>query len=343
MPSSIYDVAKRAGVSIATVSRVLNTPSAVRAPKAAAVRAAIKELNYEPSLFGRGLAKLSFRTVGVYFPYGTEPVFSSSYCIELLKGLETVLSANDFDLLIIHETADIFTRQEDIPRFVDYITQRKIDGLLVSVLNTAFVTSVLERFGVDKNFPLVYIGKKQEECFANVYAQFEEYMFSTVKKLSDYGHRNILVIGVTGHREKWTNIISRVRCELPDVSFEQILLGDMFSVSQQPEIEAAVLQSVKNGSCTAVCCEGMEQAGVVLNICSKYSIAVPGDVSVVAVEHRKGDGALLYPPLDAVYVPAVTIGSAAAELLVHRIEDGLCSEQILVSPEYIKRESVRKI
>ena len=78
MEPSIRDVARRAGVSAATVSRILNGTAAVSEKKAQAVREAVEYYSYEPNQFARGLKKQSSRMIGVYFPAVGGSVFGQA-------------------------------------------------------------------------------------------------------------------------------------------------------------------------------------------------------------------------------------------------------------------------
>ena len=95
MRVTISDVAKRARVSTATVSYVLNNSSRVSDETRARVLQAIKELGYQPNALARGLVKNQTRTVGLVIPH-LEYVFSDPYFAELLKGICTVVTQDYF-------------------------------------------------------------------------------------------------------------------------------------------------------------------------------------------------------------------------------------------------------
>ena len=98
MTASIYDVAKRAGVSISTVSRILNNSANVSDKKVQAVKEAMEYYQYEPNQFGRGLVKQRSNMIGVYTPFHSGSVFESSYTLELLKGIERVLTRHNYGI-----------------------------------------------------------------------------------------------------------------------------------------------------------------------------------------------------------------------------------------------------
>ena len=81
MGVSIHDVAKRAGVSISTVSRVINKSAGVKESKAAAVREALEYFDYQPSQFGRGLVTGNSMIIGVYSPFSDGSMFENGYLL----------------------------------------------------------------------------------------------------------------------------------------------------------------------------------------------------------------------------------------------------------------------
>lgn len=93
--STIRDVARKAGVSAATVSRVLNGNSGVREPARLVVERAVKALNFEPNLNARRLSLGRTFTIAGIVPFFYRPLY-----VERLRGLESVLSPSPFDLVV---------------------------------------------------------------------------------------------------------------------------------------------------------------------------------------------------------------------------------------------------
>lgn len=123
MNYTIHDVAKRAGVSISTVSRVLNSNAGVKDSKMAAVLESIEYYKYEPNQFGRGLVKQTSRTVGVYFSDFTG--LNNTYTLELLQGITQLITENDYNLLLITQKPN-----SALPNYYDFLKRKKVDGLI---------------------------------------------------------------------------------------------------------------------------------------------------------------------------------------------------------------------
>lgn len=122
MPATIRDVARRAGVGVGTVSRVLNDSPAVSAQTRNKVLAAIAELDFSPNVIARRLSLGKTLTIAVIAPFFTRPAV-----VERLRGVESVLSQTEYDLVVYNvESANRYEASfRDVPR------RERIDGLLV--------------------------------------------------------------------------------------------------------------------------------------------------------------------------------------------------------------------
>lgn len=120
--ATIRDVAKRAGVSVATVSRVLNETGYVHADTKAAVKKAIKELNYKPNHVARSLYKKSSRLIGLILPDITNPFFP-----ELARAVEDVAHQYGYTVVLCNSDGNL----EKEKNYLDVLTQNHADGLIV--------------------------------------------------------------------------------------------------------------------------------------------------------------------------------------------------------------------
>jgi DNA-binding LacI/PurR family transcriptional regulator len=121
-PPTIRDVARHAGVSVATVSRVLNDIPVVRTEPRERVRAAIRDLGYRPSSTARSLSLGRAQTIGVVAPF-----FTSPSVVERLRGVVERLAEHDYDLMLF----DVETLQQRSDAFQDFARRARVDGLIV--------------------------------------------------------------------------------------------------------------------------------------------------------------------------------------------------------------------
>lgn len=341
MAASIYDVANRAGVSISTVSRVLNNSAAVSDKKVAAVREALEFYQYEPNQFGRGLVKQRSNMIGIYFPAHDASVFDSAYNLELLKGIERVLSYQDYSMVLISENQEYDSRVETTPRYMECIRQKRIDGLLLSGLSDKAMKEKVFRQIMDEEYPVVYIGKRFHEKGLNVYAQFEQYMVHMAEVLYQQGHRRILFYVAALHGHYLQGISQQVKKRMPEARIQVQMMED-FGVSRN-RLVRDLKKYVLEAGCTAICSPAMEATQRILSVCAELQISVPERVSIVSVEHRLGEGEAMYPQISAFYVPAQDMGAGAANLLLKAIQAQEKEESVEYETRYIERDSIRRI
>lgn len=342
MSASIYDVAQRAGVSIATVSRYLNGSASVSEKKAQAVQEAMEFLQYEPNQFARGLMKQASNMIGVYFPGGQGSMFDSAYNLELLKGIERALSYQNYSMVLLDEARGFSQRKSPVPRYLEYVRQKRLDGLILSGLSDRQVKHEVFQQIMEEDFPVVYIGKRVHEKGLNVYAQFEQYHVDMLETLRQNGHKRILMLIYHLHSYYLPEIEAAVKARMPEISLHPVIINDM--EDSRDQLAQAIEKYVCAGDCTAVVPEGIDDTHAILSICAEKQIQVPEQLSILSVEHRQGEGRLCYPQISVCFVPARSMGSSAAELLIRYIREGETAENsVEYETRYIPRDSIRRL
>jgi DNA-binding LacI/PurR family transcriptional regulator len=331
LESTIYDVAKLAGVSISTVSRVLNEKSNVNKDTRNKVQEAIRILDFYPSISARGLTKKRTRTIGIYEPFIDE-TFLSSYSFEYFKGVFNAVSKGKYNLLMINGNSD------RIPAYVRILKEKRIDGLIMPSVdkNDVYLAALIR-----ENYPIVYTRKRIDpENGYNVYAHFEEYVIEILGILFNKGHKNILFVDSVGRENTLTRAKAiRNFCTDHNINFgkKNIVYHD----KSQLEFSENLLRLLKTGKYTAVFADAMRSAQDTINVLHKEGYRIPEDISLVCVEHIKNEAATLFPPISSIYVPAYDMGKDAAELILEVIRnEELPSKQIELSPIYIDRNSI---
>ena len=180
--ATIRDVAKQAGVGVGTVSRVLNNSTSVSESTRQKVMAAIKILDYSPSLLARRLSLGKTLTIGVILPFFTNPSYT-----ERLRGILSVLSESEYDMILYNV--------EDIERRNAYFTtvpkREQVDGLLIITLTPD--DQEVSRF-VKANVPSVLIDSYHPELSRVIVDDFAG-AYEATKHLIQLGHRKIGHIG----------------------------------------------------------------------------------------------------------------------------------------------------
>ena len=331
MNFTIHDVAKRAGVSISTVSRVLNNNAGVKDAKTAAVLEAIDYYKYEPNQFGRGLVKQTSNTIGLYF--SDFAGLNNTYTIELLQGITQAITENDYNLLLITQKPKTV-----VPIYYDFIKRKKMDGLIVAN-NKGPIEDFVKL--LNEGYPVAYYGDRVADGGFNINAQYSEYMYKAIKKLCMAGHRNILTYIYKNSLQDFSVSAQRIKEEYTDVAIHvNCDVGKSAQINRE-QIMNDIDLYIGQKKCTAICVWGIENTHTILNIFSSHGINVPNDVSLIAIEHKKDD--FIYPFISTFTVPSFEMGFHAADMLLKHL-NGIETEKTYLVPYFFTdRGSIKQI
>ena len=145
---TIYDVAKEASVSLATVSRVINGSNVVKGPTKDRVQAAIDKLGYKPNAIAQGLALQKTTSIGLVVPEA-----SFTYTGQIINGLIDVAKIYNYNIMLHTITAGI----TDINDVVEDIIKSRVDGVVI--YNDKMEMEQMEELS-NYNIPIVVIGNK---------------------------------------------------------------------------------------------------------------------------------------------------------------------------------------
>ncbi|PYX91394.1 MAG: LacI family transcriptional regulator, partial [Acidobacteria bacterium] len=180
---TIKQVAKRARVSIATVSRTLHNSASVSPETAVRVRRAIKELDYRPNTNAQTLVSGRSHILGLVVSDITNPFFP-----ELIRGFQDVALENGYDILITATNYESTRMAHSVGRMID----RKTDGV-------AIMTSEMDRSLIDqlasRNVPLVFLDVgKVRKGVCNIRVDYAQGITQAVDHLRGLGHSRIAFI-----------------------------------------------------------------------------------------------------------------------------------------------------
>jgi LacI family transcriptional regulator len=179
---TIYDVAKRAGVGIATVSRVLNDAPSVSEAKRQKVLKAIEELNYQPNSTARNLARGDTYTIGVMSPFISQPWFS-----DRIKGIQDTLTPTDYDLVVF----SIGTPEQMMQQFNSMSKFKFVSGMII--ISMGVVDEDVQRFQQWK-VPVVLLDSDHPEL-SSVIIDDVGGGFRATRHLIELGHQCIAFVG----------------------------------------------------------------------------------------------------------------------------------------------------
>lgn len=333
--ATIYDVAKAAGVSPKTVSRVINGDAPVNQDTRAAVTRAIADLNYVPSSAARTMRSRRSGLIGLITGAVSEtPIFSEPSglpSLGIVQGAQKVFAERRKTLLISDTGGD----KRRIPELVQTLIEHRVEGLL-------YVAEYHQRV----EMPPSLSGTKVvlANCFDElgtpaVVPDDEAGQFDVVTGLIERGHRRIGFLTLPEVQEaRQLRLDGYLRAHREaGIEFDPVLIveGARFGADDEFDGLAAALDRVLtlDDQPTVLCCANDKMALRVYALLGQRGIAVPEGISVVGYDDYSVIAKNLHPTLTSVELPYSAVGVRAAERLLDLISGGAESAQ--AAPERI--------
>jgi len=327
MPT-IKDVARKARVSVGTVSRVLSRNDTVKEPLKLRVRAAMQELNYKPNLAARALRTNSIEVIGLVVPDITNPFFA-----QLAKNIEMEAARRGHSVMLANSHDDVEAEQTQISVLLD----RSVCGVIVIATSDAGpghkavvpIVSLDRRFG---SYPLV----ATDHCDGS-------------QKIADHlvglGHRQIAYIAgpqsMEVARQRRDGFVARIEAlSNPDDPIRLTVREGQFDYDSGEEIGRALLKDVPSGTRpTAVAAASDQQAIGVLRCARDLKLAVPQDLSVTGFDDITL-ASLVVPRLTSLRQPIEQLARSAVERV---LAGEAASSDEAIGGEVVVRESTASI
>jgi len=308
--ASLQDVARRANVSIATVSRVLNKSGKVIPSTRETVEAALEKLNYRPSRVARRLRMKDGRThlVGLIIPDIQNPFYA-----EIARGVEDAAFGNDYALLLCNSDEN----PEKERFYLNVMAAESVDGIILppfEEMDSAVVATI--RSGI----PVVCVDRSLSRIKTDL-VEVDNYRgaFDAVTHLLERGHKRIgLIEGrphVSTNRERRRGYLDALKKGGAPLRAEYIRAGDFKQESGRTL--AHELLALKRPPTALFVLNSLMTVGA-LSALHQLRLTVPRDIAVVGFDDLPWAEAL-NPALTAVRQPAYAVGRKAMELLLGRI------------------------
>jgi LacI family transcriptional regulator len=331
---TIYDVARSAGVSTATVSRALNGSVLVAEKTRARVVRTAEELGYEPNSAARSLVTRSTQTIGLLLPDITNPFFP-----ELVKGVQLLAAERSYTLLLSQTGNDPDTEQ----RYLNLFRGKGIDGLLV--VGLALGRSKLTKFAAS-GIPLVSLDREVDlPGIPLVHLDNRAGARRATEHLLALGHRSIVHIGgplsLTVSQERLRGFLDALESTHLDPRPELVVESDFTESGGRNAAMALVAAGVPFTAVFAA--NDVMAIGAMVGL-KEGGLSVPGEVSVVGFDdiHLAG---YTTPALTTLRQPAYEMGRGAAQILIDAIAGNHLSEgerQVVFQGELICRGSTAR-
>ena len=310
--SNIVDVALKANVSIATVSRVVNNSThKVNAITRKKVLAVVEELDYRPNALAKGLLTKKTMTVGIIIPDISNP-----YYAEIVRGVQDVADRHGYAVILLN-TDRI---QERTTKHIKFLREKSADGIIFSggAIRGEKVLSSLEGF----RGRTVVIGRHKLESSA-VMIDNVGGATKAMRHLIDLGHERIGFIGGPDKSASARDRHAGYRSGLMHYGYpvNKDLMGKGDFTPRSGYVSAKEL--IEKAEPTAIFAANDQMAFGTIHAANELGLRVPDDLSVVGFDNIPF-GSYFDPPLTTVEIPMYQIGAAAMEMLVNVIsgEDG---------------------
>ena len=323
---SLDKVARRAKVSTATVSRVLNNVSLVKSSTRARVMKAIAELKYHPNLHARSLAGGKSRTIGVIASNMENPFFFDIY-----KTVEADAHARGHEVVV----ANTDYRPEQLVASIRLMIGRRVAGLAVVVSE---MDPTLMKELTESRIPVVFydVGAPRPNI-TNIRVNYRRGIEKVINYLHSLGHHRL---GFVGHHARLAPINERMRAVLDAVarnpSLEVRAAADADTLEGGRQATRTLLAS--GYSPTAIICVNDITAVGALRELRERGIRVPQDVSVTGFDNVKLSE-FCYPALTTVHIPRERIGHIIVDALIPQPGATATEHEIVIDPEFMVRDS----
>ncbi|MBI0579096.1 LacI family DNA-binding transcriptional regulator [Neobacillus cucumis] len=324
--ATIRDVAKKAGVSVATVSRALNDKGYIHEDTRKLVEKAIQELNYKPNEVARSLYKKKSRLIGLLLPDIRNPFFP-----ELARGVEDEMQEHGLRLII--GNADEKPKKE-----IDYIDTFKQNNV-IGIISATNQTEMSYYENLD--FPVVFMDRTANE-HPSVYADGLAGGKLAAQEMIKRGSKRITLlrgpIELRTAQDRFKGAINEL-CNY-NVNFN-VMTTASFTFYDADKIAKELFE--KFPETDGVIASNDLGAAAILHEALRRGISVPDELQIIGYDDIPLSS-LLYPALSTIRQPAYDMGREAAKLLIQIIDEKKMEHKNIQLPvTFIERQTTRKV
>ncbi|MEG0283725.1 MAG: LacI family DNA-binding transcriptional regulator [Erysipelotrichales bacterium] len=310
---TIYDVANKAGVSLATVSRVINKSGSVKKETRDKVLEAIDELKFVPSAVAQGLASNKSKNIALIVPEA-----SFSYISKIINGVVDVVHIYDYNVTLYSTNFGKF----EIDKIIDKVIQNRMDGVII--LNSELTTNALEGFSKYK-IPLTIVGTPiKGDLRTAVFVRYESIIYDIVDKYLKENKKKIVFIDGDYNRFIAQEMLTGIRAAYKDNGLEfhdHFRVADSYAKSYEQ-----IKNHIANNDVDLFIAIRDSLAIAALNAALDLGKEVPNDLEIIGFNNTKY-GRMSRPTLSTVHVPLYEMGAVAARHMIKMINEDVVEEE----------------
>lgn len=332
MTVNIKDIAKKAGVSYATVSRALNNRPEVNENTRREIQKLADEMGYKPNALARGLVTRESKTLGLIIPDITNPFFP-----EVARGVEEAASRLGYNVFLCNTNWD--AEKERI--YMEILEEKRIDGLILASVTDDGKT--LEGF-IRRGTPLVLINRVLKDVDVH-YVIIDNIKggYMVVEHLLELGHKRIAFIGGLPHVEATRERMQGYRLALASRGLpvaEELICCGAFKKESGYQNTMKLLEINAVNRPTAIFAANDILALGVIQAVQESGLRVPEDIAVTGFDDI-AFASYAEVSLTTIAQPKYIMGEMAAKILIEDIKEGAVRERkhIVLQPRLVVRKS----
>jgi DNA-binding LacI/PurR family transcriptional regulator len=329
MKATIYDIAREAGVSIATVSKVFNGKGRISAETRSAVFAIMERLDFQPSVIASALTGKKTFTLGLLVPDISNPFFA-----EIARAIED--QGHQLGYSVVMCNTD--NKDVKVERYISLLLQKSVDGIIIATGIER--KEILEQL-LARGLPIVLIARELPMIAVDTVV-VDDYVGGCMaaNHLIQLGHTEVAILSeshkVSSSRER----VRGFKQTMSDAGHhlnEQWLKVCDYRVEDGKNKTLELLQESSLPS-AIFACNDMLAVGA-LQAAKEMKIRVPKELSIISFDNTILSS-VTNPPLTTIAQPMEQLGKLAVDLIVKNIkEDKQMKQRIVLRPEIIVRES----
>jgi LacI family transcriptional regulator len=330
---TIYDLARKLNISIATVSRALKDDPVVSKKTRKRITDLAEEMGYRSNNFARNLRTRRTHTIGVIVPR-----LNSYFMSTVIAGIESIANSEGYNLLISQSSESALKEKASAKTMFD----SRVDGLLVSLAYDTETIAHFEAF-IKKNIPLIFFDRvaKHDDC-TDILINNKKAAYEAATHLISQGRRRIVYITATPKRNVYVDRLQGYKEALADqgIAFHEdyVLISNL---SQESGVDAANqirnmnplpdAVFVANDNCAVGCMVALKQMG----------IRIPEDIAFAGFNNDPVC-TVVEPNLTTINYPGYEMGQVAARNLIAHLNGGSSvnsTNTIILRSDLVIRES----
>ncbi|MGB9857796.1 MAG: LacI family DNA-binding transcriptional regulator [Dictyoglomaceae bacterium] len=310
-PPTMKDVAKRAGVSVSTVSHVINKTRYVEEETKKKVLSAIKELGYRPNIVARSLRKKSTNTIGLIVSN-----IANLFYPEVVRGIEDVLLEHKYNIILCNSDEDIDKERE----YIEVLYSKQVDGIIITPSKSTETRKNLELF-ISQDIPVILVDRRIAGIETDVVLADNVFgTFSATEYLINLGHKRIGIItgplDTTTGKERLDGYLKAL--EKYNIPVEKDLIREGNFKRDGGYEKGKELLDLENPPTAIISSNNLMTLGLISAI-SERELKIPEDISIISFDDMEWFK-YFSPPLTAISQPSYELGKTAGLLLIERLK-----------------------